>query len=54
MPNINEIFPSLIAEQMYAMALPQPPEPEDDRDWYLSSLYKFISREHLKQLLLRD
>ena len=52
--NNNEIFSSLIAELMYAMALPQPPEPEDDRDWYLSSLYKFVSRQHLKKLIECD
>lgn len=41
-----EALPSLVAEKMYVLELPQPPEPEDDRDWANSRLYRFIACDH--------
>ena len=36
------------AEELYALALPQPEEPEDERDWAKSPIYNFISFDHLQ------
>lgn len=52
--NNFEVLPPLEAEQMHELELPQPPEPEDDRDWAISKLYRFIAIDHFQFLIKHE
>jgi hypothetical protein len=49
----HEIIETPCDEESVTLYLPQPDEPDDIRDWAVTSLYKYVERDQYKQFVKR-